>query len=115
MTYPLSFVTKRGNSFGYESSHAFRVRVSIRDIFVRGGVYLLRDVVRTFCIFSFLYFLDTFFLLCDSKPYIHLYIYIYILRLLLHSFTYLFMCCFFSFFVHILLINCMKSFIFGSH
>ena len=32
----------------------------------------------TFCIFSFLYFLDTLFLLYDSKPCIHFDIYIYI-------------------------------------
>ena len=72
--------------------------------------------------FSFLSFLDTLFLFCDSKPcilidiYVYIYIYIYILRLLLHSFTYLFMCCFFSLFMHMLLINCMQSFyIFVSH
>ena len=77
----------------------------------------MRDVVRTFCIFSFLYFLDTLFLLCDSKPCIHfdIYIYIYILRLLLHSFTYLFMCCFFSLFMHMLLIYCIQFFIFLFH
>ena len=40
MTYSLSFVTKRGSSFGCESSHVFRGRVSIGDIFVRGSVYL---------------------------------------------------------------------------
>ena len=29
----------------------------IRDIFVRGSVFLfMRDVVRTYCIFSFLFF-----------------------------------------------------------
>ena len=32
-------MTKRGSSFGYESSHAFRGRVSIGDIFVRGTIY----------------------------------------------------------------------------
>ena len=40
---------------------------------------------------------------------------IYILRLLLHSFTYLFMCCFFFLFMHILLIYYMQSFIFLFH
>ena len=30
-SYPLSLVTKRGNSFGYESSHTYRGRVSIGD------------------------------------------------------------------------------------
>ena len=33
MNYPLSFVTKRGSSFGYESSHVVRRRVSIGDYF----------------------------------------------------------------------------------
>ena len=63
------------------------------------------------------FFLDTLFLLCDSKPCSHfdIYIYIYILRLLLHSFTYLFMCYFFSLFMHMFLINCMQSFIFLFH
>ena len=56
VTYPLSFVTKRGNSFWYERSHVLRGRVSIGDIFVRGSIYLLRDVVKTFCIFFFLSF-----------------------------------------------------------
>ena len=42
---------------------------------------------------------------------IYIYIYIYILRLLLNSFTYLFICCFFSLFMHMLFINCMQSFI----
>ena len=59
---------KRESSFGYESSHVLRGRVSIGDIFVRGSVYTLKDVVRTFYIFSFLYLLDTLFLHCDSKP-----------------------------------------------
>ena len=48
MTCPLSFMTKRGSSFGYESSHVLRGRVSVGDIFVRGSVFFLRDVVRTF-------------------------------------------------------------------
>ena len=107
-------MSKRGSSFGYGSSHVLRGRVSIRDIFVRRSVFFLRDVIRTFYSFSFLSILDTLFLHCDSKPCTH-YIYIYILRLLLHSFTYLFMCCFFSLFMHMLLIYCMQSFISISH
>ena len=57
MTYPLSFMTKRGNSFRYESSRVLRGRVSIGDFFfLLGGAFLfMRDVVRTFCIFSFLF------------------------------------------------------------
>ena len=34
--------------------------------------------MRTLCIFSFLFFLDTLFLFCDSKPCTHFDIYIYI-------------------------------------
>ena len=33
MTCPLSFVTKMDSSFGYESSHILRERVSIGDYF----------------------------------------------------------------------------------
>ena len=86
----------------------------IGDIFVMGSVFLfMRDVVRIYCIFSFLYFSDILFLHCDSKPCTYVDIYIYIERererkrererererLLLLSFTYLFMCCFFSLFM----------------
>ena len=49
-------MTKKGSSFGYESSHVIKERVSIGDIFVRGSVFFLKDVMRTFCIFSFLSF-----------------------------------------------------------
>ena len=68
--------------------------------------------MRTFCIFSFLYFLDTLFLHCHSKPCTYVDIYI---EVVIHSFTYLFMCCFFSLFINMLLINCMQSFISVSH
>ena len=80
VTCPLSFVAKRGSNFGYKSSHVLRGRVSIEDIFVRGSVFFfMRDVVRTYCIFSFLYFSNTLLLHCDSKPCTYVrYIYIYI-------------------------------------
>ena len=48
-------MTKMWSSFGYKSSHVLRGGVSIGDIFVRGSVFSLRDVVRTYCIFSFLF------------------------------------------------------------
>ena len=41
MTIPLLFVTKKESSFGYESSHVFRGRVSIGATFVKGSVYFL--------------------------------------------------------------------------
>ena len=40
MTYPLSFVTKMGSSFGHESSNVLRGGVSIREIFVKGIVFV---------------------------------------------------------------------------
>ena len=87
----------------------------INPYFVRGSVFVYEGCSED--IFSFLYFLDTLFLLCDSKSctLIDIYIYIYILRLLLYSFTYFFMCCFFSLFMHMLFIYCMQSFIFLFH
>ena len=46
-------MTKRGSSFGYESSHVLRGRVSIGDnIFVRGSVFLFKG-----CSEDFLYLL----------------------------------------------------------
>ena len=44
-TYPLSLVTKRGNSFD--------MRVVIGDFCDKGSVYTMRDVVRFLCIFLF--------------------------------------------------------------
>ena len=70
----------------------------------------MRDAVRTFCIFSFLFSLDTLFFVhwsCDHlviANFVLMLIYIYILRLLLLSFIYLYMCCFFSLFMHMFLI-----------
>ena len=52
-----------------------RGRVSFWDHYVRGSVeccyfFLLRDVVRILCIFSFLSFLDTLFLYMRSCDYL---------------------------------------------
>ena len=109
-------MTKRGSSFRYESSHVLRERVSI-ELFDRGTVFVYKGCRENFLYLFFSFFLDKLFLHCDSKPctLIDLYIYIYILRLLLHSFTYLFVCCFFSLFMYVLLIYCMQSFISVSH
>ena len=82
-----------------------------------GGVFFFffEGCSEDFLYLFFSILLDTLFLLCDSKPCTHFNIYIYISRLLLHSFTYIFMCCFFSLFMHMLLINCFQSFIFKFH
>ena len=42
--------------------------------------------MRTFCIFSFLYFLDTLFFLYDSEPCIHFVIYIEVVITFFHLF-----------------------------
>ena len=55
-------MTKRGSSFGYESSHVVRGRVSTRDRYFcdKESIYILRDVMRLLCIFfSFFYFMYT--------------------------------------------------------
>ena len=51
-------MTKKGSSFGYKSSHVFRGRVCIGDIFVRGifFFFFFRNVVRTFLFFYLLFF-----------------------------------------------------------
>ena len=54
------------------------------EIFVRGNVFFLRDVVRTYIYIFFPYFIDTLFLLCDSIP--CTYDVIYMMRLLLQFF-----------------------------
>ena len=53
MTFPLSFVTKRGSSFGMRVVMYLGGEL-VYEIFLLGGVFIfLRDVVRTFCIFLF--------------------------------------------------------------
>ena len=64
--------------------------------------------------FFFSSFRDTLFLYCDSKPCTYDDIYIW-WGCYYSSFTYLYMCCFFSLLMHTLLISCMQSFIFLFH
>ena len=68
----------------------------------------IRDVMRIFVSFFFPFILDTLSLVhwsCDHLVIAHLVLMlIYILRLLLLSFTYLYMCCFLSLFMHMLFI-----------
>ena len=73
--------------------------------------------MKIFCIFSFLSFIDTLFLYlrsCDQ-------LLTYIVHVLLYMWMYVFLsltpyiCCFFSLFIHMLLITCMQSIIFVSH
>ena len=84
-----------------------RGKVSFWDHFVRGSVIILRDVVKISCIFSFLSVLDTLILVYEVLwPFIDIhctYFFSYIDDVCF-SFTYPFMCCLFSFFIHMLLI-----------
>ena len=73
--------------------------------------------MRILCIFSFLSFIDTLFLYLRS--YDHLLTYIVLILLYIWMYVFLsptpYMCCFFSLFMHMLLITCMQSIISVSH
>ena len=57
MTYPLLFVTKRESSFRMIRVVLYLGGELAYDIFfVRGSVYILRDVVRILCTFLFFIF-----------------------------------------------------------
>ena len=54
VTHPLSFMTKRGSSFGIMRVVLYlRERVSIGFFLLAGVIYFFRDVVRILCIFLF--------------------------------------------------------------
>ena len=82
-----------------------------------GGVFM-KDIVKTFYLFFSFSFRYIIFVhqSCDHLVIANLVLMlIYVLRLLLLSFTYLYMCCFFSLFMHMIFIYCMQSFISVSH
>ena len=56
MTYPLSFVTKRGSNFGYENSHVLRGSVSIGDYFIRGSVFVYEGCSEDFLFLFFTFY-----------------------------------------------------------
>ena len=61
-------------------------------------------------------FLDTLFLYIGSCDRFYTYIVLIFLYMWMYvSFTYIYMCCFFSPFIHMFLITCMQSIIFVSH
>ena len=115
-TYPLSPVTKRGSSFDMRVV-IHRGRVSVGDFCDMGSVY--EGCSKEFCIFSFLSILDPLSFVHRSCDYLLIanliLMLIYIFRLLLLSFTYLYMCCLFSPFMHMIFIYCMQSIIYISH
>ena len=91
-----------------------RGRVSIGDFFVRGSVYI--EGCSEDLMYFFLFFLFQ----------IHHILYIGLVTILTYivlifffidvcSFTYPYMCCFYSFFIHMILISCMQSIIFVSN
>ena len=53
MTCPLSFVTKRGSSFGYKRSHILRGRVSIGQFFLGGVIFVYEGCSEDFLNLSF--------------------------------------------------------------
>ena len=79
-TYLLSFITKMGSSFGYENSHVLGGEL-VYEIFVRGSVYILRNVVRLLCIFFsffYIYLMYTSLVTIWHTLYLSMDIYIYI-------------------------------------
>ena len=60
-------------------------------------------------------FLDTFILVHGSVTIIDIHCTYFLYMLMYVSFTYPYMCCFFSLFMHMLLITCMQSIIYISH
>ena len=78
-----------------------------------GGECTLRDVVRSWCIFFFFSFYlryITSFILVLWSFWHTLYLYSLYIDVCMF-FTYPYMCCFFSFFIHMILISCMQSII----
>ena len=100
--YPLSIMTKKGEKLWRKCGFFLRFYMLGEDVFhlVRGSAYLL--LVHRSC--------EHFYIHCAYLWYIYIYIY-----MMYVFFTYLSMCCFFSLFIHMLLIFCMKSFISVSH
>ena len=93
-----------------------RGRVSIVDFCERRSVYeeCSEDFLYLLFSFHFRYIIFVHWS-CDHLVIANLVLMlIYILRLLLLFFTYLYMCCFFSLFMQMILISCMQSFISGS-
>ena len=55
MTYPFSFMTKKGSSFGFESSLILRARFSIGHFFYRGSVYSFEGCSEDLMYFLFFF------------------------------------------------------------
>ena len=75
------------------------------------SIFFFRDVVRTF-IFFFLLEIHCSYIVISNIVLMMLYIW---WGCYYSSFTYLYMCCFLSLFMHMLFINCMQYFIFLFH
>ena len=73
--------------------------------------------MRILCIFSFLSFIDTLFLYFRSCDHFLHTVYLFSLYMLMYVFLSPtpYICCFFSIFMHMLLITCMQSIISVSH
>ena len=84
--------------------------------FLLGGVLISEGCSEDYLyLFSFLYFRYIYILYMGLVTIIHIHC-TYILYMLMYiSFTYPYMCCFFSLFMHMLLITCMQYIISVSH
>ena len=106
--YPLSIMTKRGRNCGKYVVFFFKIlHVRGRNTFLCKGemcFILLGRVLTSFFLYTGFVTMFTYIVLIFD---IFMMMYVF--------FTYLYMCCFFSIFMHILLICCMQSIISVSH
>ena len=76
----------------------------------------MKDVVRILLYLFFSSFIDTLFLYIGSCDHFYTYVVLIFFHMWMYvSFTYLYICCFFSSFIHMFLITCMQSIISVSH
>ena len=91
-----------------------RRRVS-KGHFVRGSVDIFEGCSEDYMYLFLIFILDTLFLYMGLVATFDIHCTYLIYMLMYVSFAYLYMCCFFSLFMHMLLITCMQSIISISH
>ena len=106
----LSFMTKRGSSFGFESSLVRRGKVSIEHFFDRGSVYIfLRDVVRFICIFLFFFIYISLLYTGLVTIYLHTLYFTFIYMMMMYVFLHLSLHVLFLFSLYTHVSLCMQS------
>ena len=91
-----------------------RERVSIGH-FLRGSVDIFEGCSEDYMYFFLFSILDTFILVHGSCDHFDIHCTYFLYMIMYVSFTYSCMCCFFSFFIHMVLFTFMQSIIFVSH